>query len=247
MKATSNPSTFGPLHRIVRAPLAMVPRMRPVPVLSGPLRGARWLSTSGTHGCWLGTYERDLQRELWSALQPGAVFFDIGANVGFFSLLARRRVGDAGTVVAFEPLPRNMEMLRRNLALNRASVMPIDAAVSNQSGIGRFEQTESGSMGHLGTGDGIDVRLVTVDELVCSGEIPPPDIIKMDIEGAESKALAGARQILLRHRPRIFLSTHGWAEHARCCEFLRTLGYTPRLRRDGLADGQYEIVAVPHS
>lgn len=217
--------------------------MQQLPILSGPLRGARWLSTSGTHGCWLGTYEADLQRELWKALRPGDVFFDVGANVGFFSLLAQRRLAGTGQVIAFEPLPRNVELLRRNLALNGLSVTLIDAAVADGSGKAVFEQSTSGSMGHLGAGSGIEVDLVCLDELVSMGRVPPPHVIKMDIEGAESRAMAGARQVLVQHRPLLFLSTHGWAEHERCCAFLTSLGYRLRLRRDGHVDGQYELVA----
>src|SRR5262245_36111858 len=105
------------LGRLVRTPLRLVPQLKPLRILTGPLAGKRWLSTSGTHGCWLGTYEMDLQRLIVSSLKPGDVFYDVGANVGFFSLLAASLVGSRGTVIAFEPLPRNIALLQQNLAL----------------------------------------------------------------------------------------------------------------------------------
>ena len=72
---------------------------------------------------WLCIYERAVQVLLGRHLQPEAVFYDIGANVGFFSLLASRLVGSRGYVAAFEPLPRNFSFMKSHLKLNRMSNM----------------------------------------------------------------------------------------------------------------------------
>jgi FkbM family methyltransferase len=231
------------IDRLVRLPLALVPRMRPLPILSGPLAGKRWLSTSGTHGCWLGVYERDLQRALAQTLKDDDVFYDVGANVGFFSLFASQRVRQ---VIAFEPLPRNLELLRGNLALNGVrNVQIIEAAVAREPGHVSFAAEGSASMGHIAASGGMRVAAVALDAFVAQGRAAPPTVIKMDIEGAESQALAGAEQVLRTHRPRIFLSTHGWQQHEACGRFLESLGYRVQLRRNGAADGQYESIALP--
>jgi FkbM family methyltransferase len=233
------------LGRLIRAPLRLVPPNRVVRILSGPLAGRRWVTGSAPHGCWLGTYERDLQQAMAATIRPGDVVYDIGATVGFFTLLAATLTGPRGCVVAIEPLPRNVELLERHLALNGIGhVRVVAAAVSNEPGTARFAQDESPSMGHLSPHGSRSVPLVTIDGLVAEGR-PAPHVIKMDIEGAEALALAGATQTLRVHRPVLFLSTHGFAAHEACCSALRGMGYRLALRRDGAADGQYEVVASP--
>jgi FkbM family methyltransferase len=239
------PSAASFIGRLVRAPLKLVPALVPLRVLTGPLAGQRWLSTAGPHGCWLGIYERDLQALLVRTLRPGQVVWDIGANVGFFTLLSALRVGPHGQVVAVEPQPRNLELLRRHLALNAiANVTVIDSAVADAPGTASFDTAGSPSMGHLAAGGTTTVTVTTIDELVASG-MPAPQVIKMDIEGAESRALIGAARTLAQHRPLLLLSTHGYAQHEACLQALEAAGYRVTLRRDGSADGQYEVVATP--
>jgi FkbM family methyltransferase len=230
---------------LIRQPLRLVPAMTPLRILTGPLAGRRWLSTSANHGCWLGTYERALQDLIAHELNPGDVFYDVGANVGFFSLLASVLVGPAGRVVAFEPLPRNIELLRANLDLNACTnVSIVAAAVAEAAGSTRFTVGGSPSMGSMDASQGIEVCVVGLDELLDSGDQPVPAAIKMDIEGAESRALSGARKTLEAHHPTIFLSTHGYRQHEQCLDLLRGLGYRVRVWRDGASDGQYESIAT---
>jgi FkbM family methyltransferase len=240
------PAANTAVGRLLRLPLRLVPAMRPLPVLSGALAGRRWLSTAGPHGCWLGTYERDLQRLFARTVRPGHVVWDVGANVGFFTLLAAVLTGRSGRVVAIEPLPRNLELLRRHLALNRIeNVLVIASAIADTSGTTRIDVAASPSMGHIDAAAGIEVTLTTIDELVASGRAPAPDVIKMDIEGGESRALTGAAKTLSTQRPVVLLSTHGWQQHSACWQALERLGYAVTLRRDGSRDGQYELVAIP--
>jgi FkbM family methyltransferase len=234
------------IGRVARLPLKLVPDSTPMRILTGPLAGRRWISTAGPHGCWIGTYERDLQKLFVRTIRPGQVVWDVGANVGFFSLLAARLVGPAGRVIALEPLPRNLDLMQQHLALNgTGNVTVLARAVADAPGTSFFDTGKSPSMGHLDAEHGFEVEVTTIDTLVASGLAPPPDVIKMDIEGAESRALAGARKTLEAHRPIILLSTHGWAQHEACWSMLRELGYELSLRRDGAADGQYESVATP--
>src|ERR1043165_45133 len=89
--------------RIARLPLSLIPAGARMPILQGPLRGKRWVAGSHVHGGWRGSYEFEKQQMFISAIKPGAVVYDIGANVGFYTLLASRLAGPQGRVYAFEP------------------------------------------------------------------------------------------------------------------------------------------------
>ena len=215
-------SLFG---RLARLPLRLVPHNAVVPIMTGKLRGARWIVGSAIHRCWLGFYEYDKQRMIAKRVKSGTVFYDVGANAGFYTLLASRLVAD-GSVFAFEPVPRNLSYLRKHIAINRTSnVEVLDVAVSDANGTASFEVENTGYMGHLTARGGIEVATVTLDSLVAQGKILPPNFIKMDIEGAELAALQGASNIFQCYRPVLFLATHGRAVHTECRQLLESWGY----------------------
>jgi FkbM family methyltransferase len=215
--------------KVLRRLLAIVPPDLEVRVLQGKLRGARWIVGSGVHGYWLGTYEWEKRCLMETIIEPGDVVYDIGANVGFYTLLMSRLVGPHGRVVAFEPLPRNIQFLRRHIALNHAiNVAVYEAAVSDEPGLARFDIGGHTSMGHMSEQGQLEVAAVTLDHLLEDEAIPPPRIIKMDIEGGEAGALRGALELLRRFQPSILLATHGPAIHATCCALLNDLGYSLR-------------------
>lgn len=231
------------LARVVRWPLRFVPRGRVMRILSGPLRGHQWIAGAATHGCWAGTYERDTQRVFEEMVRPGIVVYDVGANAGFFTLLASKLAGASGKVYAFEPLPRNLAMLREHVRLNGAeNVEIVPFAVSDRTGTSRFATADHPAMGGLSESGGLEVETTTLDAL--RGTIVPPSFIKMDIEGAEHAALTGAMEVLRRSRPTILLSEHGWEQHERCGELLRSLGYDLELLVDGARDGNYVVLAT---
>ncbi len=232
------------LGKLVRYPLRLVPPMMVVPILSGPLRGKRWVVGSGIHGCWLGWYESEKQQVISRTVRPNTVFYDIGANVGLYSLLASMLVGP-GTVYSFEPLPRNLSYLKRHLALNHAANVEVqELAISDKNSVARFRAEKTGYMGHLASEGEIAVPTATLDSLLQDGRILPPNYIKMDIEGAEHQALLGARECFERYRPTLFLATHGEAIHERCCDVLRAWGYDFNLIGEPTAEGA-ELFAVP--
>jgi FkbM family methyltransferase len=214
------------LGQALRWPLRLLPQDLVVPVLQGRLRGKKWIVGSGVHGYWVGSYEWDKRRIFEQSVPDGGVVFDIGANVGFYTLLASQLVGPAGRVFAFEPSPRNLRYLHAHLALNRATnVSVIEAAVWATPGRVQFDSGADHSQGRVSPNQGLFVPAVVLDDLLTRGQIPLPDLIKMDIEGGELQALKGARSLLTQARPRIFLATHGAAIHHECCILLRELGY----------------------
>ncbi len=228
--------------RLLRAPLRLVPPGLHMRVLQGPLRGQRWIVGSATHGCWLGTYEKEKQEFVARLLRPGQVMFDVGANVGLYALLASRCVGLKGKVIAFEPLPGNLDYLRRHLALNRVGNVDIlAAAVGRAPGRASFLAAGSRSMGRLDGGGSLEVDVVSLDSLLASGRLPPPDVIKMDIEGGEVDALLGAEAILREHRPTIVLATHGWEKHQECLRLLRSFDFDVRALSGGGVEATDEV------
>jgi FkbM family methyltransferase len=226
-----NFSRFPPtslLGKVLRVPLRLIPRGAIVRIVQGPLRGMRWIVGSGNHGYWLGTYELDKQKSFYCSLKKGDVAYDLGANVGYYSLLASQAVGSTGRVVCFEPSLRNIGYLRRHLRLNSISNCDvIEAAVSSSNGIAFFDHGPNSFEGHLAkeSENTASVKTVSLDSLVSSGQLQPPTVVKCDIEGAEHEALLGARSTLERFSPIIFLATHGPDMHKRCCDFLSNLGY----------------------
>jgi protein-L-isoaspartate O-methyltransferase len=126
------------LGRAVRWPLSLIPPGTRLPIMQGRLRGYRWIVGSSTHGCWLGSYEREQQRVLERRLASGDVVFDIGSHVGFYTLLASVLVGERGRVVAFEPIPESLRYLDTHLRINAiGNVEVIAAAVSDRAGRAR--------------------------------------------------------------------------------------------------------------
>jgi FkbM family methyltransferase len=207
----------------------------------------RWVVGSSTHGCWLGSYEFEKQK-LFAALVPsGGVVWDVGAHVGFYTLLAARLVGPAGRVVAFEPFPRNQAFLHRHIDLNAlGNVDVIEAAVGEKCGPGSFSEGGNSSTGSLfGVSDGIAVRVVTLDSMLSNAASRPPHVIKMDIEGGELEALRGADELLSTSRPAIFLATHSRELHGACIEHLHRKRYSiAGLNGRSIMDTD-ELIATP--
>jgi FkbM family methyltransferase len=109
------------------------------------------------------------------------------------------------------------------------NVKVLEVAVSDVEGVTQFSVDDDPKTSKISAAGGITVRTTMLDRLM--GELPMPDLIEMDIEGAEYSALRGAEYMLRRSNPVILLSTHGQEVHRACCELLRSLGY--RLRAIG--------------
>lgn len=221
--AITNKSILG---KLLRFPLRFIPANLVLPVLQGKLKGKKWIVGSSNHGCWLSSYEYEKRILFERMIFEGDIVFDIGAHVGFYTLLASELVGISGRVIAFEPLPQNIFYLKRHLQLNRcANVKVIEAAVIEYNGTVFFEEGISSSMGHTSSQGKFRVKGVNLDEIIFNSEVPPPDCIKIDVEGDEMLVLMGAKSTLKNKHPKIFLATHGCDVHKKCCEFLKSLNY----------------------
>jgi FkbM family methyltransferase len=216
------------LAKILRVPVSLISPDTEVRILSGPIRGKKWIKGAGPNAYWMGTYETERFRDLAEAVRPGAVVYDIGANVGIYSLLASSLAGAAGAVYAFEPLERNLRYLRRHVVLNdlqNCAVM--EMAVSNQEGTLSFSTVGfDASMARLSPDGEISVQSTTVDNCVYGERrLRPPNVIKIDVEGAELEVLEGGSRAIGEFRPAIFCEIHGDRQHAECRAFLLAKGY----------------------
>jgi FkbM family methyltransferase len=155
---------------------------------------------------WTGAYELEVQRALVRFLRPGMTFWDVGAHAGFMTLLASRLVGAGGRVHAFEPAERSRARLRAALRANDTSnVIVHDVAVGATSGTATLYSHGTSSMwttvAELGDAPVVDVTARTLDDL--ADELGTPDLIKVDVEGAETDVLCGARRLLAAGRSKL--------------------------------------------
>jgi FkbM family methyltransferase len=188
-----------------------------------------------------------VQTVIAERLRPGMVFYDLGANIGLFTLMAARIVAESGKVFSFEPDPENAARLRRNIAHNQfQNVTVIEAGVWSSSG--RFNFVDGGSSspdrawGTFVPDDtqrpGTLISCVSLDDFCRTA--PPPDAIKCDVEGAEFEALRGAKKMLQFHRPWIVCEMHSPANDQIIREFLGALGYIFQI-----LDGNHVLAALP--
>ena len=215
-------------------------------ILRGPLAGKRWLIAS-RRSFLLGTYEVEQIEAFATSVREGDVVFDIGAHWGYYTLLASMRVGPAGQVFAFEPSQCNLRRLRRHCEINGCeNVRLLDVAVSDRNGTARLNEEHGSRAAHLSEDGTADVKVVTLDSLVNNGLLPPPNVMKVDIEGAEVAMLKGSESVLTSARPLIFLSTHAFAGSKEpCCQFLTERGYDLEpLNGSSLADAS-DFLATP--
>jgi FkbM family methyltransferase len=183
------------------------------------------------HAMLRGLHEPMVQEALRRTLADGSTFYDVGANMGFMTLVGARLVGPAGRVVSIEPEPENVAAIEANAAINGIATITVIAAAA---------AAESGPVEVIGVRDTLWTRLaevgehpmererllvpgVRLDDLVYESGIDPPDVVKIDVEGGELQVLAGMSRLLRDRRPAIIAEMHG--KNAAVCELLREAGY----------------------
>lgn len=178
-------------------------------------RGLRFNPAGANAGYVLGTSEPKVQQALAKLLQPGQTFYDIGANVGFLAVLAAKLVGPTGMVVAWDPVAANGQAVEHNFRLNQFAHLRLRvAAVSAVAGTAEFQLSAESTWGSLvnsgkevnHAAGRITVPLETLDDL---RDVPLPDVIKIDVEGAEADVLRGAQRLLREHGPLLMIELHG--------------------------------------
>jgi FkbM family methyltransferase len=204
----------------------------------GPAAGLRVeVSLPTDKSVWAGLYEREFTTAIVEHIKPGEVCYDIGGYRGYMS--GAMALAGATKVFAFEPLPANQRALRRLCELNpQLPVNIIAVALGAEDGAASLKIMPDASMGKLANSSfqsevtplsEMSVTVRKIDSLLQSREILPPDVVKIDVEGAEADVLIGAREMLRVSRPRIFLEAHGGALEEACSQQLVRLGY--RIRR----------------
>jgi len=204
-----------------------------VQVQRGPAQGL-WLQLNPRTG---GTYfegggEPEVQNALQQNLRPGMTFYDIGANIGFFSLLAARIVGKEGRVVAFEADPEIAARLRKHVIRNDFRAISVEEkAVWSEPGTVFFARTDPATspdrgLGHVvatGAADTIQVNAVSLDQYVQT--VSAPDFVKCDVEGSEVEVFRGAQGLLTTKRPGILCEMHSDANRQQLLETFARFGY----------------------
>jgi FkbM family methyltransferase len=204
-----------------------------VQVQNGAAKGL-WLRLNPRTGqaYFEGHGEAQVQAALEKHLKPGMTFYDVGANIGFFTLIAARLVGESGHVVAFEADPEIAGRLRGHLARNKFGWANVEErAVWSATGVLRFARTDPNSspdrgLGHVvadSSAQTIQVPGVSLDDFALTHR--PADFVKCDVEGAEVEVFRGAARLLRERRPVIVCEMHSDKNQRALIESFASLGY----------------------
>jgi FkbM family methyltransferase len=228
---------IGPCLRWASAKLVPRDSLAWVEVQRGAAQGI-WLHLNPRTGS--GYFNADVEPEVQAVLQKylraGMTFYDVGANIGFFTLLAARLVGKQGSVVAFEADPEIASRLRENISRNEKAAISVEEnAVWSASTQMLFARADASASPDRGLGhvlaeptdearrDAIQVQAITLDEYALQSK--SPDFIKCDVEGAEVEVFRGAQRILSQERPDILCELHGEQNRRVLLEDLASFGY----------------------
>ncbi len=173
-------------------------------IRGGPAAGLRFRG-GDTIGYVLGLSEPALQKALSTHLRSGDVLYDVGAHAGFVSVLGCHLVGPTGHVHCFEPVPANVATLRANLDANQFKNATIHTvALSDEDGEVTMDLGVRGITAHFASGGGFAAVAARCDSLA----LQPPSMVKIDVEGAETRVLEGMRESLELGRPVVVVEVH---------------------------------------
>jgi FkbM family methyltransferase len=223
-----------------------------VQIAAGGLEGATLeLDLQTEKDYWLGIYEPNLQQAIKEYIQKGWIVYDVGANIGYISLLLAKAVTASGHVYAFEALPDNFARLQKNVQMNsfQETITPLHMAVIDASKPVTFLVGPSNGMGKVSGSAGrlevvyeqsLTVPGISLDDFVYQQGYPAPQAIKMDIEGGEVLALPGMRRVLREAYPLLLMELHGPESSQMAQHILTEAGY----RLNTMTSGYPEVTAV---
>ena len=232
--------------------------LRGIPILGGFLSwGSRQLVPTRTliwaqikhgpaQGLWIrvnprtgqnfqqGIVEPAVQLAMQRLLHPGMTFYDLGANIGFFSLMAARLVGPSGSVISFEADPEIASRLRENLIYNKFHCATVEEkAIWSESMTVSFARVDSSispdrGLGHVSdfgsaNSNSIPVEAISLDQFILSHIAP--DFLKCDVEGAEVAVFQGAELLLREKRPILLVEMHNSENQRVLTQKFSQLGY----------------------
>lgn len=183
-------------------------------------------------------------------VRPGAIVLDVGDNIGVYTLVMSRCVGDAGRVYAFEPQPQEFSKLRENVSLNRlVNVRLMACALSDQSGAATLYSHGADVANRAASSLRLDrvssnpisqtVELSTIDEIVRAEKVDRLDFLKIDTEGHDFRVLRGAQASISRFRPHVVFEYHEpfWQQEgfdfSDAEQFFNELDYSLYVLREG--------------
>lgn len=208
---------LGPLLRMAGHRLVAPGTTTWARVQAGPARDS-WilLDVRGGSDFLSGDREPPVQQVLNQWLSAGHVFYDVGANAGYFCLVASKMMKGKGKIFAFEAEPDVTSRLRSTMERNAlAGVTVVEKAVWSESGTVKFERglgSPDRLVGHVTAGDGngsgdcVTVPAISLDDFVRTAS--PPDVVKCDVEGAETEVFRGAANLLATRRPKVICEVH---------------------------------------
>jgi FkbM family methyltransferase len=230
-------------------------------IFDGPLKGYKW-STRYNYEYLIGDYEDpETMKIICSWFKDDSVFYDLGANVGYYSFIANQYI-TKGAIYSFEPIPYNIAVFKEHMELNKKKIKHhtihlLPYAISSKEGEIAFSHDPfliegntyiKSSSTYSNSQQTITVKCYSIDGLLQSG-YKKPDIIKIDVEGAEYDVLLGAAATLKKFKPNILLATHDChlpGVQQNCKNFLQEMGYklTQLSRHNKYVDGLEDYIAI---
>ncbi|UKN01235.1 FkbM family methyltransferase [Paracrocinitomix mangrovi] len=202
----------------------------------GPMKGVKWSTMVPDSRYLLGIYESDLTEKIISAVTDGKRLVDIGANAGYFSLVASKYGHKELSHIAAEPFPANVQLIQEHLKINNISNVVIEAsAIADKNGEVEFSNTDNLAANTYKSESSIHkenlIKLNAIDLNTLSEKYDLKDncFMKIDVEGAEFDVLQGGKAYLEKFHPEIVLATHDChvkGVKEKCLNFLMDLGYS---------------------
>ena len=224
-------------------------------IKTGELKNYFWTTKTSDTTYALGSYEKEAFFLLNDHLQLDDVVFDIGANLGYFSMYFSKK-SNLGRIYSFEPIPQSKKLLDKHLEINNISnvstfqlgVSATEAEIEFTNSKNLAANTYKRESPIFEKTSKLLVKTTTIDEFVKSEKINRLDFLKIDVEGAELDVLNGAKTTLKEFSPKILLATHDChikGVKDKCVNLLKSIGYECNITGESkLTEGQEDFLCL---